>query len=783
MSREKLTNNLVKTLTEDELYKVAKVYLKEVDGIENVYLCNGSWDSGIDLSTNSFEVQVQATIEEKNFEKKLFRDISKASANVKDFEISKQVKYFYSYPLSNHNILKYRKKAKDDFGILLEIIEANRISDVSVAYKEISKLIYDLSDLGTLQSESTYFDDFKVQAYYDLMSFGKSTDIKFNIIKSFILNHLFNHPKTDTNTLLKETNNHFDSKIDNTYFLSVLARLSSERKIKILTQEVFLLEDERSRLDLVLQNYAIEEGLLVKDISNALENYGLQPDVVDPVLAQLSELYEGAYELNLSEIILKDSVIYDAKTATQKLKSLLVEKSAEEITDAQVQELTKTLIKIADSSEILPRIAAGQVYSKVSDPDRLQRYVNQNINSKEIFLDTNVILNLLLAHYNSNSSYSNFHYTIACQFHYFLERNEFTLKTIVNYSREIAHIFKDALSLLPFIQLSVFDKLGQPNNIFYRFFQHLKDFGELSEGISTFEDFLKEFGFTSRTRIDDSFKYQMEFLFDSLKIELENPSYDYAKSYDLIKEEQMLNPKSKNQKIKSNFAITSDAIMFERLGDRDSDINPIDPIFCTWDLSLIKVRKPYFEKFPSCTKWYMFTPTRLMDHVSMMNFQIKPGVVSNELLTILDQDNNFQQLTHTLLDSITTIINTENSVGLKYVNKLADMRKKEILEIDQKVEQGLEVSTDTPQIDQVFRKIFEAYILSKDSQAKYLKRLFTKEEYFDEIIEIIIDETKKLNEGHKVNDTLIEKLNLLIDKEHKLSIEAITKRSDDNASR
>lgn len=226
----------------------------------------------------------------------------------------------------------------------------------------------------------------------------------------------------------------------------------------------------------------------------------------------------------------------------------------------------------------------------------------------------------------------------------------------------------------------------------------------------------------------------MEFLFNSLEIEIEElKRYEFVKTAEIIREDLKI-----NQRVKSNLAITSDAIMFERLADTNSETNPVDPIFCTWDQSLIKVRKRYFEDVPGCTKWYMFTPTRLMDHISMMNFQVKPGTVSNELLTILDQDFGFQQMTHTLLDSMSTIINSENVVGLKYTNMLASMREKEILEVDSKQELIPDSFTEIPPIDIIFRKLFETYILSRDGKGNEFKKLFTKEEYFEDISNLLI---------------------------------------------
>lgn len=764
MSHEKLSLALVQSLTEAELYQVAKLLLKEVEGLNAVIVCNGPWDSGIDITTLKFDTQIQATVAEKKFETKLFLDIAKAKENVTKFGITDRVKYFYSHPVSNSRLLQFRKRAKDDFNIYLDIIDGNRIAEFAAEYSEIGKMLYDFSKLEKFQSDSTYFDDVKVKAYYDLMSFGKVTDIKYNIIKSFVLNFLFNNQSVAKEKLLINTNQHFNTTMDESYFNSVISRLSSEQKIKAKKDDVCLRDKERDRIKTVLQNYEIEEGLLLRDITEALEMFGVSHSI-DKVVKQLSELYESSYSMNLKEFTYRDSTLNDLATVTLKLKALINELSDHEITETDADRLLKLLIKIADSSEILPRIAAGEVYSKVSDPDRLERYIHQNIHNKVIFLDTNVILNLLLAHYEPDAGFHSSSYKIANQFYKFCQKNELILKTIKNYSLEVAGIFKDALSIVPFTKLPAFDVLGGSSNLLYNFFQHLKDYDLMKDEVADFESFLAQFRFTLRNQHDNN-KSQMEFLLRSMNIEIEEIKiYEYNQTADIIRQQVKA-----NNRVKSNFAVISDALMFERLGDSNSEVNPVDPVFCTWDTSLLKTRKTYFEKFAGCTKWHMFTPTRLMDHISMMNFQIKPGMVSNEILTILDKDYSFQQMTHTLLDSVSIVINVNNVIGLRYTNMLAEIREQQILEVDAKVEVGTEPHQEVPPIDIVFRELIENYIFKKESKSEEFKRLFTVEEYFEEISNILLTEKSSVIEDGKVSSNLISKMDSILERESRKQI-------------
>jgi hypothetical protein len=758
MSQEKAYLLIVKSLTEDELYKVSKLYLKEVEGLNDVIVTNGPWDSGIDLlDIKSQEYQIQATVEEKNFEKKLESDLVKAKRNVDDHGLSNKIKYFYSYPISNSSIFKYKRHAKEHYNLILDIIEANHISQVSIEYTTISKELYRLSNFENVKIDNDFFNDVKVKAFYDLMSFGKTTDFKYSIVKSFVLNYLFNHDSVAKSDLLSETNIHFSSNIQVPYFDSVLHRLSSERRILVNKGFPLLTESERDRINLVLQNFQIEEGLLLRDVKHALETFGLV-DGKNEVISQLAGLYESTFSVNLSEFTYRDSNINDVKTATYKLKSL-IDRLNDGKNEIDIDKLIKTLIKIADSSEILPRIAAGQVYSKVSDPDRLQEYIKQNINNKTIFLDANVLLYIILAHYDGETEYNNYFFRVANQFLKFAQANDLKLKTIRRYAIETTKIFTEALSLIPFSKTSLFDSLGGSSNPIYRFYSHLKDYDELlTDGLS-FEGFLNDFSFSPRTGTDDNFKSSMEFLLDSLHVEIEDfPPYELGRTVEIINQELR-----ENNRVKSHVAINSDAIMFCRLADRSSILNPIDPIFCTWDLSLIRARKRYFEYFPSCTQWFMFTPTRLMDHFSMMNFQIKPGTLSNELLSILDEQD-MQQMTHTLLDSIKVIINPDNVVGLKYSKMLAEMRKKDILEVNVPQDNFSDASTETLPTDMIFRHLFDNYIIKQEDKSVKFKKLFTKEQYFDEMTKILLSEKKYVVDFGKISEDFVEKIDTIMEK-------------------
>lgn len=758
MSKKKFYVQLIESLEDPEMDKVAERYLNEVEDEINVFNCNGPYDSGLDMrefDVTNINTQFQITTRAKKFEQKLKDDLKKAKKNVEEYSLPNKVTYFYSYPLTSAVILNYKKMAKDDFGIVLNLVEANTIAGAAKVYDSLGKLLIDISEIDKHRTKDGYFDDPKVRSFYDLMSFGSSTDIKHDIIKSFVLNHLIQNEPCVKDELLSTINSHFSTSIDSNYFDGFLNKLKSEGRIKIEGDIVELNNSEREKLTELLNDYRDQEALLKKELHDVLVKYELVSEI-DLVIAHLGKLYESNYSSNLGEFTDRKSNIQDLRTATEEFKKFISTKLDEQ---SDSESLTKSLLKIADENEIISRIAAGQVYSKVSAPDKLQEYISQNNNNKDIFLDTNVLIYLIFNHYDSEAEFNSYHYPVSKQLLDFRDKYDLFYRTTSTYAIETANIFKDALSIIPFTKLSIFDSLGGSNNVVYKFYLHLKDYNRLEDHIETFEDFLLEFKF-KQNKINPNYNYlpQISHILDTLAIDIETPD-----RYEISSAVEMINADLKeHERHKSNFAINNDAIMLNRLGDPDVDVNPLDPIFCTWDLSLFGVRNKYFEDNPNCTKWMMYTPSRLMDHFSMMNFEVKSGSLSNEVLSILEEDYSFQSRTQSLLDSMITIINPENEVGLKYANRLGKLREKEILEIDRK-EESKSTGIETSSVDVVFKDLFVHYAFNSGEGAfDSFKSIFTKDEFFDDIFNILQIEIESVSKIGVTSADLFKQIDEII---------------------
>jgi hypothetical protein len=763
MSQVKLFKNLIKSLTDPEFDLIAKLFLEEVDDIKNIINCNGPWDSGLDIrsiNVSEIQAQFQITTKETGFENKLFDDLEKAEKNVKEYSLPNRVRYFYSHPLSNHSLLEFKNKAKQKYNLVLDITEASTIAEVAKYYDSIRQSLIKLAEVDKLEAKSEFFDNDKVRSFYDLMSIGSATDIKYNIVKSYIIHFLHTNGESNHISVSENVNSQFNANLTQDYFDSIFRRMNSENIIqKASTSNIKLTEPEFNRVESILESYRIEEGIIRKSILEIKNEFHIDASV-DEIIIKLSELYESNYAINISEFTYRQSTIHDFEESARDIKDFLLNNSPEE-SDCDL--IFTKLVKAVDNNDILSRIAVGNVFSKVSDPDRLEDFIRQHHLNKEVFLDTNVLINLLCVHYEPNAEYDDYNYKVAKQFLKFSEEKGLKLKTIRRYAVETTRIFINALNLIPFTDLPYFNALGKSSNVLYNFYLHLSDWNLLDERIKSFEDFMKEFRFSEKNpSLKYSYRSEMEYLLDSLNVEIaEVDGYNLDKTNEII--DRILRS---DEKFKSYYAKNSDSIMLNRLGDPDVDINPIDPIFCTWDVVLMKARKLYFEEYPGCTKWFMYTPTRIMDHFSMMNFKVRSESLTNELLTILDDNKDFQERTQALIDSVKTIINPKNEIGLKYSNKLADLREKQIVQVDHVDENIPDSEKDRNAVDIVFFKLLTHYLNDEESDLTSLKKLFQSEEYFDDVIATLDKEINNYNATNQISEEFYKSIDRLANKVH-----------------
>src|SRR5690606_5261395 len=108
--------------------------------------------------------------------------------------------------------------------------------------------------------------------------------------------------------------------------------------------------------------------------------------------------------------------------------------------------------------------AAGKLFKDLMDNPEFGAYSRRN--NKEIFIDTPVLIYLLLVMKEQNYEYENYKFKIAKElFELIISANSLTsFNTTQLYIAELADYFKKAIELIPIHELGLFQSLGGSNN-------------------------------------------------------------------------------------------------------------------------------------------------------------------------------------------------------------------------------------------------------------------------------------------------------------------------------
>lgn len=756
MSRTKNLISLISSTEKREFDSLVKIYLEVEYGFKKIVLTDGVNDTGIDIKIfdfNQVAIQYQLTIQKSStpaeflsFERKILADFRKAKENHQLHNYSNKLIFFYSQTLTNKRIREFTKIAFKDFGIELDLIDANRLAEESENIIEIQRALYNFSGLDKFNIENNVFNNSDENLLFDILSFGKPSEFKVQVIEAFILQTIYIHESVTKDQLVGFCKERFNIEENNIFYEKLLGNLLTHKKIaKSFDKKNYVLtEIEKRRLLTKIDQHELDEKVFLNEINNILKKYS-QDTFLSDYVANLKELYVNNFDSDLK------SILYEGDSNLGLIRELLTFISSKGNELAISKKIAKELLTYCFESKFIQKISAGVVYCKNINNDRLQNYLTTQ---KKVFIDTQIAIYALCYFYKQNSSYDNYFYKSIKSLIEFSQKENIKLHITERYIWEIQNHIKDAFKILPFTLLPNFSKLGKSNNVLYNFYLALKHNDEIESDIY-FIKFLKEFGFEERLS-QNSFNSKIESYLNDLGV----IKHSYEKEYDISAVNQIFNAElQKSGKYKSTWVRNNDSIMVEFLSDNDINIHPLKPIFITWDKTFSEVQKKYFKDFPAAQKWLMLSPSKFIDVHAILKFSIDSETVSENLLALLSDD--LFSNTHNLLDTIKIILNPNNEVGLHYTNLLADIREKEIHDISNNILIPPENKESEAVIDEVLYNLTNHY-QDKDDNFEQFKLLFTKEELVDDIINILTETVNKYYISPIIDSELYVKFDKLI---------------------
>lgn len=751
MSRKKLLIKLIDSSEKFEFDKIVKTYLKEVYRFERIVVTDGKDDLGIDIRVFDYgqsRIQYQLTIQKNNtsqeknkLSSKLFEDVKKAKRNVEDYNYSNNLYFFYSHELTNKSKQDFQREALREYNINLNIIDATQIAEESESNLNLQNVIFSTCGVDMSETKESLYSKDNQNLIYDLVGFGKTSDIKLDIVESYILQCLFEKGSLSLKEIAGLCTEKFRSKENQRFYENLTNRLyNQDKKIEYSkeTKKYSLTSKKREEVTNLIKQIRLDENYFTGQIEKILEEYG-QEKFVDEYLKLLYKIYVE----NFSKRVKLSVEIEDI--SLESLKFFVLKKLDKE--QDSIQLLTK-ILQICDENKYLQRLCASTIFSEKVDIDNIQ---DKN-NDKQIYIDTTIALNLLCYYYDTDMEYNNYYYKLSRSLYDYCRENNIQLIITEIYLREVSSHIREAFNLIPFTQIPEFTKLGGSRNIFYNFYYLLSKQDFIKE---SYTEFLESFGFKEYDSLN-RIKQNLEKYFKELSIKI----IDIEKKYDIDNAIKLIgNDLSINFKYKTSFALNNDAIMLEYLGDPDIEVHNIKPIFITWDKTLFRILKDYFKENPNNQRWLQFTPNQFIDRYALLSFNINKETITKEMLAMLSGD--IVQNTYSLLDTLSLILNPNDEIGLKYTKRFTEMKDEQIYMIEKTSDEKQESQEDS-YLDRVIFDIVKYYREDKESYNN-LKKLFTSEKHIEDVLSIIRNGIEYYKERRQFDNNIINELNQQIE--------------------
>lgn len=669
--------NLIAALGEENFNLLIKEFNKEYFETKDVRIVNGSYDGGIDLEVHKenelIKRPIQITVQKSKLEEKLKGDLKKAKENSIKHGYAKTLDFYCTSSLSGDKKRAWKRLAVVDFGIELKLYDSQALAALADSFPIIKTTLFDI--LGIKKTEELINVDRHTKVLYDMFAIGKDAgELKRQFLHSLIITFIFEHPNCTENEIFEGLK---QSLQENEQIPTILkSHIDSLRGkgIIILGAQKHKLEltpSKRNEIKELLDTISAQEGLLNIELQTCLLKYHLVPET-KKIVDFIYKSFQANYEADLEELSGNSN---HQGAAIKRIFSDLINYLTNKIKDSQLAEkAAREILDICTENEYLKKISASILFTKLFQSNKLETYINQK--KQFLFLDTQILLRLICLDVNPNNIPD---ITMKSVGDLIKTVNKFSarifLQTSLEYVNELTKQIVDALKLDRFFSLPIIQNMGGvTNNVIYNYFKTLQD-ARLYDSQLTIFDFvteildLKEIPSINSKEIYTVISNKIEHIFKYLNIEVIN--IPFTDEFLGIKREYEY---SLNEKAKSVRAIENDVRTIMFLSDPEQHIDPKtgitnEPFLITWDKSFYNARKFVLKKYSSRSYWYIYTPSKFADRLSLQNFQLNPTAINNNIVSLTESNFNINSGT-SFIDLMSSIFDSEDLTHVKIAHKL-----------------------------------------------------------------------------------------------------------------
>ncbi|MBS1587530.1 MAG: hypothetical protein JSS82_18500 [Bacteroidetes bacterium] len=758
---------LISHLSEDNFNTLVKTFNKEYYQAKDVRIVNGPYDGGIDLEIylekKEIRKNIQITVQKTGLDKKIKGDLVKAQQNVANYDYQSSLEFYTTSALSSSTKREYKRIARVQYDIQLDFYDQNDLAELSDEFPSIKDTIYKIYEL---KGDDLLVIDKQTKVLFDLLAVGKDTgELKMHFIHSLIFCHLYENPSISEQQLIDAIKVQQLSKenVEN-----IIRGQISRLRVKGLIRNSeknggIVLSDDKSReIGDIMHIVGSQEALLKDEMEKVLESYGLKGQCTQ-IVEYLYSSFQENYNTDFEELTTSHNQF---SMSIRKIFSDLTKYLDQTINDETIStQLAKQLLAICSNNDFLNKISASILFTKLYHSDKLDAYINSK--TQKIVLDTQVLLRLICLQYKT-SEYGDLAYQSVKQLYETVKEysNRVKLNTTRDYIEEVASHLLDALKLERFFSLSFFDKFTvSSRNIFFNYYQFLLQNNQYDKDLSI-KDFIQDLlGLEPPQPSDKNFittvSHQLEEIFSFLNINvIHHPLYD---NYHAVKKEYEI-LLSELDKTRSYYARDNDVRTIMYLSDcrNHSDESGFvnEAFLITWDNVFYSFRKRILEKFKNLCYWYIYSPSKYADKLSLMNFKLNPTAINQNIVSIAESSFNHYSKTISFIDLMSSLFNKEDLSDIKLAQKLIALEniQKPSVEISE-----TEITEETsPLVDVLFQLKYHYSNPENKYNTNDLVRIFENNKVVDTVYNIFIENMQNIVEKNAIRPDLFSKIDNVI---------------------
>ena len=652
---------------------------------KNVNIVDGPYDGGNDLEIiiddKDIKKNIQITVQKTGFEKKIFSDLQKAKNNIDKYSYMKNFDFYISQSVSKENKNSLSLKSEVEYDINLNIIDANTIAQIIESNSELNSLLYQFHNI---EDNRDKFFDKNTKIIFDVLTHNKNTvEIKRNFISSHIFSFLLTNPISTLEELTDYIFNVFESKIERAYIEREINNLRLKQIIKgnKIEKTIYLSDEKRNEIQKIYDIVSIEENLFIEKINSFLQKENLDIELKD-LIELLYKIYKENYNIDIEELTENsNSYTSSLKKSLTDLKNFLTSKNLDQ---DQADAISDKLINICGESEFLSKYSTVHLFNNLFNSNKLEKYLDSK--EQKVFIDTQILLRLLCVIYptseykfiDSALNSVNLFYNTSIKL-----KDQLYLITSNDYIEEVAIHIANAIKLKRFMDLPFMQNIGTTKNVFYNAFLEYRN-TSLLDSQTTFSEFLAElldldiFDLENKNH-DDLVQVIGNKVFETLEyLGIEIITHNLYPNFQAIKKEYEIHLALSSKERAFN-AIQNDLRTILYLSTRDYHYNESgvyeEPYLLTWDSSFYYIRKILMNQKQkiNASFWYIYSPLKLVDRLSVMNFNLNPEMLNLNIIALTENNFNYSSKKASFIDVISTFFNKSDVSQLGIIKKISKL--------------------------------------------------------------------------------------------------------------